>query len=62
MSGDESRGVPGRDAVEPDAARYGAAIQACFARAGVAQREFARKAFVDASAVTRYFKGQRVAP
>ncbi|MYW04150.1 hypothetical protein, partial [Streptomyces sp. SID3343] len=55
-------GVSGRDAVEPDAARYGAMMQTCFERAGASRREFAKAAFVDASAVTRYFKGQRVAP
>ncbi|MYW01168.1 helix-turn-helix transcriptional regulator [Streptomyces sp. SID3343] len=54
--------IPGRDAVEPDAGRYGAAMQACFERAGASRREFAKAAFLDPSVVTRYLKGQRVAP
>ncbi|MYW00651.1 helix-turn-helix transcriptional regulator [Streptomyces sp. SID3343] len=62
MSGDENEDVSGRDAVEPDAARYGAAMEAYFERGDDSRREFARKAFLSASSVTRYFKGQRVAP
>ncbi|MYW00430.1 helix-turn-helix transcriptional regulator, partial [Streptomyces sp. SID3343] len=34
----------------------------CFERAGASRREFAKAAFLDPSAITRYFKGQRVAP
>ncbi|MYW02021.1 helix-turn-helix transcriptional regulator, partial [Streptomyces sp. SID3343] len=58
----EDGGVSGRDGVESDAARYGAAMEACFERAGASRREFAKAAFLDPSAITRYFKGQRVAP
>ncbi|MFJ8745801.1 hypothetical protein ACIRL2_41395 [Embleya sp. NPDC127516] len=54
--------TPERDGVEPGAAVYGAAMEECFERCGASRREFAASIPTNASVVTRYFQGRRVAP
>ncbi|GCD99697.1 hypothetical protein [Embleya hyalina] len=53
---------PERDGIEPEAAAYGAAMEECFERCGASRREFAASIPTNASVVTRYFQGRRIAP